>query len=341
MGTRHSLPGGTRPLVSVITIFRNANERFFAEAIDSVFAQTCDRWELLLVDDGSRDGSSAFARGYTRRHPDRIRYLEHADHAHRGMSASRQLGIEMARGEFVAFLDADDVYLPEKLERQLAHLEAHPTAAMVFGPTLHWHGWTGRPEDAARDVMNRLGADPETLVSPPQLVRSFLNRTADTPATCGVLIRRAAIDAVGGFDPHFVDLFEDQAFFYRLCLRFPIYAEAHHWDLYRRHPDSICAAAIRAGLTADDYRPTPARGNFLRWVEAEFQRCGVRDPELHRLLRAELWPYRHPLLHRALDAARRSRRCVGRSPFGRAVWRVLRALRHRDRGTKLVIGQPR
>ena len=323
----HTPPGGrgaTRPLVSIITIFRNANERFFAEAIRSVFAQTCDRWELILVDDGSSDGSTAFARNYARRDPDRVRYLEHPGHAHRGTGASRQLGIEEARGDFVAFLDADDVFLPEKLERQLTRLHAHPTAAMVFGPTKHWYGWTGKLEDSARETARRIGVPPETLVSPPALVRAFLARTADTPATCGVLIRRAAIDAVGGFDPDFVDLFEDQVFFYRLCLGFPVYAEASHWDLYRRHPDSMCAVAIRTGLTAEDYRPTPARGRFLHWVEAEFERRQVRDPELHRLLRAELWPYRHPLLYRVLATARRAARVVGRGPVGRAFWRIVR-----------------
>jgi glycosyltransferase involved in cell wall biosynthesis len=317
-------PGATRPLVSIVTIFRDANEHFFAEAIRSVFAQTCDRWELLLVDDGSRDGSSVFARSHARRHPDRIRYFQHPDHANRGTGASRQLGIDEARGEFVAFLDADDIFLPEKLERQLAILRAHPAAAMVFGPTPHWYSWTGDPHDRARDVVRRIGVPPDTLVPPPELVRAFLARTADTPATCGILVRRAAIDAIGGFDPRFVDLFEDQAFFFRLCLRFPVCVAARHWDLYRRHPDSLCVIAIRAGLAADDYRPTRARGDFLFWVEAEFQRHDVRDPELHRLLDAELWPYRHPLLYRLSSTARRAVRWVGRGLLGRAVWRFLR-----------------
>src|SRR5690349_14304343 len=101
----------TSGLVSVIMIFLDAAP-YLDEAVASVFAQTYGRWELLLVDDGSIDGSSVIASGYAEQHPDKVRYLEHPNHENRGMSASRNLGIMQAHGEFVAFLDADDVYLP-------------------------------------------------------------------------------------------------------------------------------------------------------------------------------------------------------------------------------------
>src|SRR5262245_53982480 len=91
-----------KPLVTAITIFLN-EERFFEEAIQSVFNQTYDRWELLLVDDGSTDGSTQIARRCAERFPDKVRLLEHPRHENRGMSASRNLGLEYARGEFVAF----------------------------------------------------------------------------------------------------------------------------------------------------------------------------------------------------------------------------------------------
>ena len=122
------------PLVSAITIFLDA-ETFLREAIESVLAQTYANWELLLVDDGSTDGSTEIALGYARLYPQRIRYLEHEGHRNRGMSASRNLGIPHARGEYIALLDADDVWLPLKLERQVAILESDPESAMVYGAT--------------------------------------------------------------------------------------------------------------------------------------------------------------------------------------------------------------
>ena len=81
-----------KPLVSVIVIFFNA-EKFIQEAIESVFAQTYDAWELLLVDDGSTDESLAIAQRCAKQYSGKVRHLEHAGQQNRGMSASRNLGI--------------------------------------------------------------------------------------------------------------------------------------------------------------------------------------------------------------------------------------------------------
>ena len=292
------------PVVSVVTIFHNAPVGFFEEAIASVLAQTEQRWELLLVDDGSTDQSPDVARRAVAANPERMRLLTHPDGSNRGMSASRNLGIQAARGEFVAFLDADDIYLPEKLERQIEVLRDHPDVGIVFGPTLHWWSWTGDPADRQRDSVRRLGVPPESFVPAPELVRAYLERRADTPATCGVLIRRAAIDAVGGFDDRFPDLYEDQAFFFKLLLVEAAYVEGQAWDRYRRHPDAMCEVRIREGRHTDDYSVTAPRRYFLEWLAEYFQRTAVADADLRRLLRRELWPYRHPRQQRMSAALR-------------------------------------
>ena len=141
-----------RPLVSVVIIFWNA-ERFLQEAIESVLGQSYSAWELLLVDDGSTDGSTAIARHCAGRYPERVRYLEHPGHANLGMSAARNCGVRGARGPCVAFLDADDVWFPTTLQDQVAVLEAHPDAAMLYGPIQWWYSWTGRSEDRERDYV--------------------------------------------------------------------------------------------------------------------------------------------------------------------------------------------
>src|SRR5918997_3094056 len=142
----------SKPLVSSVMIFLNA-EKFIEEAIESVFAQTHDNWELLLVDDGSSDDSSQIALRYAERHPEKVRYLEHPGHRNRGMSASRNLGIRHAKGEYIALLDSDDVWLPHKLQQQVAILDAAPEAGMVYGLSQYWHSWTGKPQDIQRDVV--------------------------------------------------------------------------------------------------------------------------------------------------------------------------------------------
>src|SRR5713226_2470741 len=161
------------PRVSVVVIFRDA-ERFLEEAVASVFAQTCSDWELLVVDDGSVDGSPVLARRMAERQPEQVFYLQHPGGVNRGMSASRNLGIRHARGDYVAFLDADDVWLPSKLAEQVALLEHHPEAAMVYGPTQWWYSWTGRAEDRDRDFVHPLGVAANSLVQPPGLLLQLL-----------------------------------------------------------------------------------------------------------------------------------------------------------------------
>ena len=216
------------PLVSVVAIFLNG-ERFLDEAIQSVFAQRYPHWELLLVDDGSTDRSSAIARGYAEREPARVRYLEHPGHSNLGMSASRQLGLQQARGEYLALLDSDDVWLPEKLERQVAILEAHPEVAFLYGAPLYWFGWTGQAEDRARDYVIDLKLPADRVYEPPALLIPFLQRSAPTPCPSDVLVRRAVADRVGGFEAHFTGVnmvYEDQGFFSKLLLHAPAFASS-------------------------------------------------------------------------------------------------------------------
>jgi glycosyltransferase involved in cell wall biosynthesis len=292
------------PFVSVVVIFRDAGW-FIEEAIDSVFAQSYVGWELLLVDDGSTDESTEVARRWAERHPTKVRVLEHDGRRNRGMSASRNVGVAAARGEYVAFLDADDVWLPKRLERLVAILDAHPEAAMVYGPILWWYGWTGKAEDRERDFVESTGVEPDTLVTPPTLLTLFVQRRAAVPS--GMLLRRAAIEEVGGFEEAFSGLYEDQVFCSKICLRAAVVASSECSYKYRRHPASCSSVAERAGL---DHL---GRRLFLRWLAAYLTEQGATHPELWRAVRAQLRWYRYPLLYRLVRAGWR---CVRRS--GRA-----------------------
>ena len=227
------------PVVSCITIFFNA-EKYIREALESVFAQTYHRWELLLVDDGSTDGSTAIARHFARQHPGRVSYLEHSGHKNRGMSASRNLGIQNARGEYIAFLDADDVWLPHKLEQQVPILTSQPKVGMVYAPTQYWYSWAGNLEQSPYDFVQKLGFRPNTLVEPPKILVRFLRGLDKPPGTCSVLLRREVIERVGGFVESFQGLYEDQAFFAKICLTTPIFVVGEYSARYRQHPDSCC-----------------------------------------------------------------------------------------------------
>ena len=133
-------------LVSVVMPCLNTPVRFLREAIESVLAQTYPHWELLLVDDGSQGESVELALEYAKRHPDRIHYLHHEGHRTRGISASRNLAIGQAQGEYIAVLDADDLWLPLKLEEQLTIMRSLPDVGSVYGKTLYWFSGSGAAE---------------------------------------------------------------------------------------------------------------------------------------------------------------------------------------------------
>jgi glycosyltransferase involved in cell wall biosynthesis len=284
--------------VSVIMPFLNM-ETFLTEAIESVRAQTFAGWELLLCDDGSTDGSTATARQYAARFPEEIRYLEHPGHRNRGASAARNLGLHAARGELIALLDADDVWLPNKLEEQVPILQAHPEAAMLYGDTQLWFSWTGHADDRARDYVPPHGLEPNRLYHPPTLiVPYFLRREVLTPCTCSVLLRRDAALRVGGFEASFRSIYTDQAFYAKLCLVSSVYVAEGCWARYRQHKDSAYQTVKRTG------RRYEARRVFLKWLEEYLAQEGKENEEIRRELRAELRSDRLPILWRLANKAR-------------------------------------
>lgn len=295
------VPAVSRPkLVSAIIIFLN-EERFLEEAIASVLTQTYPDWELLLVDDGSEDGSRALAQCYAARYPNKIRYYEHPGHQNRGMSASRNLGVDHARGAYIAFCDADDVWLPGKLEHQVEALQAFPEAAMVCGPLIGWHSWTGQPADLHRDYLYGVGSDghhpfANRLAPPPQLLALFLRKEHFAPS--GGLIRREAFEQVGGFEVGFRGGHEDLVFQVKLCLRAAVYVQDEAWYKYRIHPNSSERRDRRAG------HHLAHRVTYLTWVADYLARQGATDPVLKEALHVALWPVRHPRLHPLLDQYR-------------------------------------
>ena len=157
-------------VVSVIMPFLNTPERYLREAISSVQDQTYPHWELILINDGSESEISAVARNIASDDPDRIIYLSHPGEGNRGTSRSRNLGIEKASGELIAFIDADDVWLPDKLEEQVEVLARFPDAEMLCGNTLYWYSWSGRDPDQTRDHMPRSRFRTTKLVQPPRML---------------------------------------------------------------------------------------------------------------------------------------------------------------------------
>ena len=291
----------TAPLVSIVIIFYNPG-RFFTAAVDSVLTQTFRSWELLLVDDGSTDGSSELAQAYVRQHPEQVRYLQHPGGVNRGMSATRNLGLAQAQGTYVALLDADDLWLPQKLAQQVAILEAHPQVAALFGRSKIWHSWAENASQPDWLNLGNLMADREIL--PPEMLLHWLRDESFQPCTSEFIARTEALRAVGGWDETFKGLYEDNVLYTRLFTRYSVYASSATWSLYRQHPDNCCHQAIASGEWAFG-QPNPAKERILLWIQRFLDDNSLMVPALERALSDALCPFRNPVLYQARQLPRR------------------------------------
>ena len=282
------------PRVSIVCAFYNG-ANFLSAAVESVLAQDFSDFELLLVDDGSSDGSSEIARMYADLCPDKIRYLEHSGHVNRGAGPSRNLGLRQSEGEFVAIIDADDVWRPHKLREQISILEANPDAGMVCGTVNYWSSWAG-----GEDKLVGTGDRRDALSRPPEtLLRLYPLGSADAPCPSDLMIRRQVFEAGCTFDEDFsgpVQMYEDQTFLVKVYLNWPVYFSTGVWLDYRQHPESCVSTVVREG-----FYPR-MRWQFLEWLAGYVAQGDFkgRDAILRSIDRAK-WVLRHPRMGRLLQ----------------------------------------
>jgi glycosyltransferase involved in cell wall biosynthesis len=285
--------------VSVVIPFYNA-EKFLGESIESVIHQTYSHWELLLVDDGSTDSSTRIAHEYVTRKPEKIRYIEHEKHQNRGACASRNAGAAVAKGEYIAFLDSDDVWLPQKLEEQVKILNEYPEAAMVYGPALYWYSWAENVDEHL-NLLQDPGVGGNRIYQPPELLLA-VDPLGKGSSACpsNILIRKDALNRIGGFEEQFVDfrqLYEDQAFAMKISLKEKVFVSKECWMKYRRHPDSCLSRVRRSGKERDSHF------YFLNWAEKLLEENGQKNTEAWIALQRAMWCYRNPTLSRLTNIA--------------------------------------
>lgn len=173
-------------LITVIVPVHNG-EKFLRDALASIYAQDYRPIEVIVIDDGSTDGSGAIARSFPE-----VRYVYQEQ---QGSAAARNSGLTICKGEFIAFLDADDLWLPSQLSIQANYLAMHPEAGGVRGM-----------------MKNFLEAG---IRCPPWIDPSTLLQPSDVVSLGTLLARRSLIEAVGKFNPAYLQG-EDLEWFFRV-----------------------------------------------------------------------------------------------------------------------------
>jgi glycosyltransferase involved in cell wall biosynthesis len=188
------------PKVSVIIPTYNRGS-LIKRAVDSVLSQTFKDYEIIIIDDGSKDDTKDVLAPYM----DRVRYVHQAN---AGISKARNHGIELAKGQYIAFLDSDDYWAPEKLEVQAEILDGNPKVGIVYGrmPIVNEHGEV-------------LGMKPNGPSG--KNFQELLRVWGDLP-TSSVMTRKECFDRVGVFDPDLPPM-EDIDMWIRI---------AYHYDLH-------------------------------------------------------------------------------------------------------------
>ncbi len=204
----------SQPLVSVVIPAYNA-ERTIRVTLDSVLGQTVDDVEVIVVDDGSSDGTAGLVRAV----PDeRVRVLTQRNAGH---AAARNTGIGDARGQFVAVVDADDLWVPQKLERQLEYFRRQPGVGAVHASAVH-------VDDSLRPLFIGYCREGENRLLDVLCFRGLPG------VMCTLMVKRELLNELGGFDPSLIIL-QDWELAIRLARRGQLHSLSQPLALYRVH----------------------------------------------------------------------------------------------------------
>lgn len=212
-----------KDLPKVVVIIPCYNrEKFIADTIDSVLSQTYPNIETITVDDGSTDKTRMILDSYG----DRIRILEHPGRVNKGQSAAINRGLRSSNSDYVAILDSDDLFAPEKIERQVRYLEKHPDIGLVYA--------NGFEIDENGTRLYKIYQEGHVEKSDPNEV--LMNCYFLVPNNS--LVRRSAFDLAGDFDESLRSA-QDHDMAIRLAEVIKLAYIDEPLFYYRKHKDSI------------------------------------------------------------------------------------------------------
>jgi glycosyltransferase involved in cell wall biosynthesis len=205
------------PKVSVIIPAYNAMA-YLPETLDSVLKQTLTDFEVLIINDGSKDHIEQWATQIT---DPRVKLISQPN---QGVSVARNTGIAQAQGEYVAFLDADDLWDSTKLEKQVRRMEERPEVGLVYT-------WTILVTEKGEPTEVLVASHAEGNVWEQLLVQDMMSNCSSA------MVRRSCFKTVGGFDPN-LSYCEDRDMWTRIAARYPFAVIKEPLTLYRRHPNN-------------------------------------------------------------------------------------------------------
>ena len=210
------------PRVSIIIPTYN-RAGMLVECLGSVFAQTYTDYEIIVVDDGSTDHTEELIKPTL----SRIIYFKHEN---RGNAAARNSGLDIAKGELIAFLDSDDIWLPDKLRREVDYLDQHPDVDMVCANGTFF----GSPKFGGKKVVPDKRAIP--LARDGVTLKAIFTRSSLRPSA--MVLRKRVIEGTNGFDPDFAACV-DLDFAFRVLMKYKVIFMNEPFFKMRKHVDHV------------------------------------------------------------------------------------------------------
>jgi glycosyltransferase involved in cell wall biosynthesis len=292
-----------KPEVSIIMPVLNG-ERYIRQSIESIAAQTYRDYELVVIDDGSTDRTREIVESFRGRMT--IRYIHHAQN--QGIARSMNDGVRASQGEYITFLDHDDIWFPRMLATQVGYLNTHPEVAMVHSDFQTIDGAGGILESSVAVCRGRKRASG-------QVFRELFQESQ----VCGitVVVRKSVVDQMRGFDERLH--WGDYHLWLRIALRYPIGFTPEVLAQYRQHSsqstrtyetdrpdrDSVALQAIRLLL---EEHPEAARKLGRRAIRRRMASL------YYEMAYAWLWQGRHAYARACL------RRALVWTPGNRGYW---------------------
>ena len=240
------------PKVSVNICCYNS-ERFIEQTVKSVLAQTYGDLEIVIVDDGSTDRTGEIIKSIA---DDRIKYHHQENH---GLSYARNRAIDLSRGEYIAFLDHDDTWLPEKLAKQVALFQKDSALGLVYSDCYAHNLITGQKVRYSEMTTLYRGRVLEQLFH------------VDFIPVLTAVIKREVIGKVGKFDLNY-KIAEDYEFFVRVADQYPVDFVPEPLAVYHLHEDNSVKKQRRNCFLEEKALLTAHRGKFSMISEEAFQR---------------------------------------------------------------------
>jgi glycosyltransferase involved in cell wall biosynthesis len=237
----------------IIPAFNSA--KYLPFALESVFSQTFDDWQILIVDDGSTDNTADVVAPFLGRFGSKIRFIKQNN---RGPSAARNTAIQASTAEFLALLDADDVWLPCRLSESLKALAERPQAGLAYGLVTHID-----PEGRIGETFEGNRKNAQGRIAP-----YIYMRKVELPAPT-ITFRRRCIEEVGIFDEA-MRATEDRDLWLRIAFRYEVAFVPKVLAYYRASPNSA---------SADSQRMLKAQLQFIRKHYGS-EGCGLRSRQI-------------------------------------------------------------